>query len=65
MVFGVLSFGALIGTPVAGALISGSGGSYVGAQVFAGSCLAVGGVLFVAAREVKRRKTGSGIWVKL
>jgi len=29
MVFGILSFGALIGTPVAGALIIRSGGSYV------------------------------------
>ena len=65
MVFGVLSFGALIGTPVAGALISGSGGSYVKAQLFAGSCLAGGGVLFLAARETKRRKTASGIWVIL
>jgi predicted MFS family arabinose efflux permease len=65
MVFGVLSFGALIGTPVAGALISSSEGSYVGAQVFAGTCLAVGSVLFLAAREVKRRRTTSGMWVKL
>jgi predicted MFS family arabinose efflux permease len=61
MVFGVLSFGALIGTPVAGALISSSGGSYVDAQVFAGTCLVGGGLLLLAAREVKRRKVAGNL----
>jgi hypothetical protein len=61
MVFGVLSFGALIGTSVAGVLTSRPGGSYVGAQVFVGTCLAVAGVLFLAARNIKRRKTTSGM----
>ena len=65
MSFGILSFGALIGTPVAGALISGSGGSYVGAQIFAATCLAAGGLTFAAAREVKRRKVSGGLWMKL
>lgn len=65
MNFGVLSFGALIGTPVAGALISGSGGRYLGAQVFSASCIAGGAVCFLVARECKRREVGGGLWVKL
>jgi predicted MFS family arabinose efflux permease len=65
MSFAVLSFGALIGTPVAGALISSSNGSYVGAQVFAGTCLSAGAAFFLAAREVKRRKVRGSILVKL
>jgi predicted MFS family arabinose efflux permease len=63
--FGVLSFGALIGTPVAGALVSASGGSYVGAQAFGASCLAAGAVFFVVARECKRRKMAGWLWLKV
>ncbi|KAH7130185.1 riboflavin transporter MCH5 [Dendryphion nanum] len=65
MNFGVLSFGALVGTPVAGALISGNNGSYVGAQSFAASCMAAGAVCFAIAREYKRGKTTGNIWMKL
>ncbi|EKG09051.1 hypothetical protein MPH_13961 [Macrophomina phaseolina MS6] len=65
MVFGVLSFGTLIGTPVAGAMISSSGGSYVRAQIFAGTCLAAGGICFIVAREVKRGKVSGDLWVKI
>lgn len=65
MNYSVLSFGALIGTPVAGALISGSNGSYTGAQIFAASCLGAGAITFALARECKRRKTAGSLWVKL
>ncbi|KAH9860357.1 hypothetical protein J1614_011688 [Plenodomus biglobosus] len=65
MNYSVLSFGALIGTPVAGALISSSGGSYTGAQIFAASCLGAGAITFALARECKRKKDGSSLWVKV
>jgi MFS family permease len=65
MVFSVLSFGCLIGTPVAGALISGSERGYFDAQIFAGTCLGAGGLLLVAAREVKRGKVSGDLLLKL
>ncbi|KAF2854474.1 hypothetical protein T440DRAFT_475629 [Plenodomus tracheiphilus IPT5] len=40
MTFSVLSFGALIGAPAAGAVVTENRSSYVGAQIFAASCLA-------------------------
>lgn len=60
-----VGIGALLGSPISGAIISASGGSYVGAQIFSGSTLVVGGLLVLASREMKRRHEGQGLWMKL
>jgi predicted MFS family arabinose efflux permease len=60
-----VGIGALLGSPVSGAIISVGGGSYTGAQVFSGSTLVVGGLFVVASREVKRRQKHGDFWVKL
>ncbi|KAF3769374.1 hypothetical protein M406DRAFT_52448 [Cryphonectria parasitica EP155] len=65
MVFTIVSFATLTGNPIAGAIISASGGKYYGAQVYAASCFLVGGGFLVAARTVKSRKIGRGLWVKV
>ncbi|KAH6975742.1 major facilitator superfamily domain-containing protein [Ilyonectria destructans] len=57
--------GALLGSPLSGAIISGNGGSYTGAQAFSGSALIVGGLFVFAAREVKRRQQQESLWMKL
>lgn len=54
MTFGVVSIACLTGPPLAGALIQAGGGSYVGAQVWGGSVLVLGGSLLLAARLVQR-----------
>lgn len=59
MIFTIVSFAALTGPPIAGAIID-SGGGYKGAQAFAGSVLAVGGGFLFAAKVVKMKKTGAG-----
>jgi predicted MFS family arabinose efflux permease len=64
MMFTVIGFGALIGPPLSGVLVGGQGG-YLGAQMFAGSCMIAGFVVLVMTREVKRRKDFKGFWVKL
>lgn len=63
--FGVQSFGGLIGMPVAGALITGSSGAYLVAQMFSASCIAAGAICLAIARECKRRQADGGLWVKL
>lgn len=50
MLFSVMALGQLAGPPIAGALISHGGGSYLYAQMFAGSVIVCGALLFVAAR---------------
>ncbi|WQF87048.1 Putative major facilitator superfamily, MFS transporter superfamily [Colletotrichum destructivum] len=65
MVFSVIGVGALIGSPIAGVLISALDGSYVGAQAFAGTSLAVGCALVFAAKEVARRKKNASLWTKM
>ncbi|KAH9231692.1 hypothetical protein K456DRAFT_1751494 [Colletotrichum gloeosporioides 23] len=52
-----VGFGALIGSPISGQLISINRGSYVAAQVFAGSALAAGCGLIFEAREIRRKKS--------
>ncbi|TDZ17984.1 Aspyridones efflux protein apdF [Colletotrichum orbiculare MAFF 240422] len=42
MVFTIVSFASLTGSPVAGAIIGAGGGDYTGAQAFAGTCLLLG-----------------------
>ena len=44
------SFGTLIGSPIAGAIVSAQGGDYIGLQIFCGCCMLAGTVLIVAAR---------------
>jgi MFS family permease len=59
MVFTIVSFATLAGPPIAGAIITASGGNYYGAQAFAGASLMLGMVFLVAAREVKVRRLRS------
>ncbi|KAL2669971.1 hypothetical protein Neosp_014849 [[Neocosmospora] mangrovei] len=65
MVFTIVSFAVLTGTPIAGTLISTMNGRYVGAQAFAGACLTLGTVFLAVAREVKRRKQENTPQVKV
>lgn len=67
MVFTVVSFASLTGSPIAGAIINAMGGSYVGAQGFAGSCMILGMIFVLSARICKTRKMGAGAlaWVKV
>lgn len=48
--FAVVSFGALTGNPIAGALIDHYHGGYRGAQLFAGCVLLAASILFLLAR---------------
>ena len=65
MVFTVVSFATLVGSPIAGAIISASGGSYTGAQSYAGSALLLGMCFITAARVVKTRKLQRGWSAKI
>lgn len=56
MVFTIVSFATLAGPPIAGAIITASGGSYYGAQAFAGATLMLGMGLMAAARAVKVKR---------
>lgn len=56
IVFAAVGVGALVGSPVAGVLISADGGSYLGAQAFSGSSLAAGSLLILGAQEIRRRR---------
>ncbi|KAH7165791.1 major facilitator superfamily transporter [Dactylonectria macrodidyma] len=60
MVFTIVSFAALTGSPIAGAIISSQSGTYVGAQVFAGTSMLLATVFITAARVVRTRKMGLG-----
>ncbi|KAH8733813.1 major facilitator superfamily transporter [Ilyonectria robusta] len=62
MVFTIVSFATLTGSPIAGAIISSQGGKYVGAQVFSGTSMVLATVFIAAARAVKTRKTGLAIF---
>ncbi|OLN87648.1 Riboflavin transporter MCH5-like protein 6 [Colletotrichum chlorophyti] len=65
MTFTIVSFAVLTGPPIAGAIISAEGGGYVGAQVYAGTCLLAGMCFWVAARMARVRKAGKGFWIKM
>jgi predicted MFS family arabinose efflux permease len=60
-----VGIGALIGSPVSGAIIASNDGSYVGAQAFSGGTLLVGGLVVLTAREVKRRQDHNGFLTKM
>lgn len=51
--FGIAGVAALIGPPIAGALIQQSGGSYLASQMWSASMIVGGGVMFVLARISK------------
>lgn len=55
MIFSIVSFACLTGSPIGGALIERAGGGYTGGQVFAGVVVLVGSACLVCAR---REKTG-------
>ncbi|GAW17816.1 hypothetical protein ANO14919_072830 [Xylariales sp. No.14919] len=65
MVFTIVSFATLTGNPIAGAIITASGGEYYGAQTFAGLSLLLGSSFIFVARLVRMRRTGSGWIVKI
>lgn len=51
--FAVQSFGALAGSPIAGAIVAAQNGSFLGLQLFCGCSMLVSVALFVAARWVQ------------
>ncbi|GAB1316960.1 hypothetical protein MFIFM68171_07170 [Madurella fahalii] len=55
MVFTIVSFATLAGPPIAGAIITASGGGYRGAQGFAGATLLLGMAFMMAARKAAAR----------
>ncbi|KEY73490.1 hypothetical protein S7711_03658 [Stachybotrys chartarum IBT 7711] len=59
MIFTIVSFATLTGPPIAGAIIS-SGAGYPGAQVFAGSSIALGCGFLCLAKVARMRRTGDG-----
>lgn len=67
MVFTLNSFATLTGPPIAGAIITASGGKYYGAQAFAGTAMLAGAGFLMASRVVKVRKMsgGTGLFVKV
>ncbi|KAL8936823.1 MAG: hypothetical protein Q9216_004734 [Gyalolechia sp. 2 TL-2023] len=53
MIFSIVSFASLTGPPLAGALIQDRNGSYLNAQMFAGTVLCCGCLTLIAARLAK------------
>ncbi|KAK3367618.1 major facilitator superfamily domain-containing protein [Podospora didyma] len=62
MVFTISSFATLTGPPIAGAILTASGGRYVGAQAFAGSTLLMGMGFMAAARAARGRRENNKGW---
>ncbi|KAJ6032372.1 hypothetical protein N7540_003104 [Penicillium herquei] len=58
MVLSVVAVAALIGSPIAGALVSSDGGDYLYAQMFMGSAIIAGTLTLIGARVCK---VGTGI----
>lgn len=65
MAFTIISFAALTGQPIAGAIISAQGGKYLGAQIYAGTCFFIGTCFFTAARVIRARKLKLGWTAKV
>jgi hypothetical protein len=55
LVFAVMAFGALVGTPVTGALMESQNGSYDGARTWSGVCSIAGSGLLLCSRMVRAR----------
>ncbi|KAI1030466.1 hypothetical protein LB503_012222 [Fusarium chuoi] len=51
--FAIQSFGALTGSPIAGAIVSAQNGDYLGLQLFCGCSMLAGCIFFVFARYVQ------------
>lgn len=62
MILGIVSFANLTGPAICGALISAGNGSYLDAQMFAGSSILLGAIMALAARMAK---TGIVLWEKV
>jgi predicted MFS family arabinose efflux permease len=58
----IVSFASLTGTPITGAIINAKHHDYLGAQLFAGTCLFLGMLFAVAARIILTRRMGAGIF---
>jgi MFS family permease len=56
MAFTIVSFATLTGNPIAGALISATGGRYYAANIFTGVCMLVAMGLITCAKIVRVRK---------
>ena len=52
-VFAIQSIGALIGSPIGGAIEAAQDGDYLGLQLFCGFCILVGTFIFMGARFVQ------------
>lgn len=65
MAFSCVSLAALTGSPIAGALVSAMGGRYLGAQLFVGASLMIGGGFLVASNVVAGRALGVKGWAKV
>ena len=50
MVFSVVAFASLTGSPIAGALIQADGGTYLGAQIWAATSMLLGAAALTVAR---------------
>lgn len=61
MAFSIISFAGLTGAPLGGALVKADNGSYVGAQVWAGSIMLIGAGFIIASRITRY---GSALRVK-
>jgi len=62
MVFTIYGLATLTGTPIAGALITAYGGSYLHAQIFGGVCLVCGSATLLAARQISLH---GALWQKI
>ena len=56
MIFTIISIAALTGPPLAGKLMEVTGGKYLAAQMWGGTCLVLGAGLLVAARVASKPK---------
>ena len=57
MVFTIYGIATLTGSPLAGALITGDGGSYLHAYIFCGTVMFVGSFVLIAARTARLGRT--------
>ncbi|CCT73259.1 related to monocarboxylate transporter 4 [Fusarium fujikuroi IMI 58289] len=55
MIFSIISFAALTGSPLAGKLMQATGGSYLAAQIWGGSSMILGMGLLYAAKRAEAR----------
>jgi hypothetical protein len=56
LVLTVVSFAALTGSPIAGALAEVDNGNYLAAQMFAGSCMVLSSAFFYLSQKSKKKE---------